>query len=417
MVMVDFLRHLRYNNKRSSFEGIPMKYKTRFLLFFAAMILFNLAANFAHPVTPTIIQDLSLPDYMFGLMLAAMQFSNFLFSPFWGKLNGAISSRQTLMICCVGYGVAQLGFACATTQGMILLVRVLAGVFVGGIFVSFLTYVVGTAKPEDQAKYLTYSATIQAVCGAFGYLVGGVLGELSIRGTFFLQAFCLGLAGVMFRLVCLPDGQQEKVDLKQIAGDANPLQAFIDGKYFLNMAFVMLFAVNILMNFANTGFDQVFNYYLKDQLGLTSAYNGIIKAAVGLISFLFNMTVCLWIIRKTDTRKSMILLMALCTLAAAGALLVPQISLFILLSVFVYAGYSVSLPVLQNMVAVQADPARKNLVMGFYNATKSLGSIIGSLMAGFLYAVHIKLPFAVVAVAYGISVLAAIGYLLQCRKK
>ena len=87
------------------------------------------------------------------------------------------------------------------------------------------------------------------------------------------------------------------------------------------------------------------------------------------------------------------------------------------MSVFVYAGYSVSLPVLQNMVAVQADPAQKNLVMGFYNATKSLGSIIGSLMAGFLYAVHTKLPFAVVSVAYGISILAAVGYLLQRRKK
>ena len=394
-----------------------MKYKQRFLFFFAAMILFNLAANFAHPVTPTIIQDLRLPDYMFGLMLAAMQFSNFLFSPFWGKLNVSISSRQTLLICCTGYGVAQLGFACATTQSMILLARILAGVFVGGIFVSFLTYVINTAKPEDQAKFLTYSATIQAVFGAFGYLVGGLLGEFSIRGTFYLQAFCLGLAGVLFRLVCLPDGQQEQTDLKKIALETNPLQAFVDGKYFMNMAFVMLFAVNILMNFANTGFDQVFNYYLKDQLGLTSSYNGIIKAAVGLISFVFNMTVCLWIIRKTDTRRSMTVLMALCAVTALGTLLAPKIWLFILLSVFVYAGYSVSLPVLQNMVAVQADPMRKNLVMGFYNATKSLGSIIGSLMAGFLYAVHIKLPFAVVAVAYGLSLLAAVGYLLQSKKK
>ena len=394
-----------------------MKYKQRFLFFFAAMILFNLAANFAHPVTPTIIQDLRLPDYMFGLMLAAMQFSNFLFSPFWGKLNVSISSRQTLLICCTGYGVAQLGFACATTQSMILLARILAGVFVGGIFVSFLTYVINTAKPEDQAKFLTYSATIQAVFGAFGYLVGGLLGEFSIRGTFYLQAFCLGLAGILFRLVCLPDGQQEQTDLKKIALETNPLQAFIDGKYFMNMAFVMLFAVNILMNFANTGFDQVFNYYLKDQLGLTSSYNGIIKAAVGLISFVFNMTVCLWIIRKTDTRISMTVLMALCAVTALGTLLAPKIWLFILLSVFVYAGYSVSLPVLQNMVAVQADPTRKNLVMGFYNATKSLGSIIGSLMAGFLYAVHIKLPFAVVAVAYGLSLLAAVGYLLQSKKK
>ena len=394
-----------------------MNYKTRFRFFFAGMILFQLAANFAHPVTPTIIQDLALPDYMFGLMLAAMQLSNFLFSPFWGKMNGSISSRQTLLICCMGYGVAQLGFACATTQAMILLVRVLAGVFVGGVFVSFLTYVINTAKPEDQAKYLTYSATIQAVCGAFGYLVGGVLGEFSIRGTFFLQAFSLGLAGTLFRLACLPDGQPKQVPLKQVMQEANPLQAFLDGKYFMNLAFLMLFAVNILMNFANTGFDQVFNYYLKDQLGLTSSYNGIIKAAVGLISFVFNMTLCLWIIRRTDTKRSITVLMGLCALAAVGTVVTPQIWLFIGLSVFVYAGYSVSLPVLQHMVAIQADPAQKNLVMGFYNATKSLGSIVGSLMAGFLYALHVKLPFAVVAVAYGCSLFVAAGYLVQCKRK
>ena len=394
-----------------------MKYKTRFIFFFGAMILFNLAANFAHPVTPTIIKDLQLPDYMFGLMLAAMQLTNFLFSPFWGKMNASTSSRQTLLICCAGYGIAQLFFACATTQSMILLARILAGFFVGGIFVSFLTYVVSAAKPEDQAKFLTYSATIQAVFGAFGYLIGGVLGEFSIRGTFFLQAFCLGLAGVLFRVVCLPDGVQGTVSVKKTLKEANPLQAFLDGKQFMNVAFVALFSVNILMNFANTGFDQVFNYYLKDQLGLTSSYNGIIKAAVGLISFVFNMTLCLWIIRKTDTKLSLAVLMGLCALAAMGTVLVPQIWLFIGLSVFVYAGYSVSLPVLQNMVAAQADPAQKNLVMGFYNATKSLGSIIGSLMAGFLYAVHIKLPFIVVVVTYGLSMLAAIWYLMTCRKK
>ena len=54
-----------------------MKYKLRFSLFFTAMILFNLAANFAHPVTPTLIQERNLPDYMFGLMLAAMMGSQF----------------------------------------------------------------------------------------------------------------------------------------------------------------------------------------------------------------------------------------------------------------------------------------------------------------------------------------------------
>ena len=389
-----------------------MTYKLRFSLFFTAMILFNLAANFAHPVTPTIIQDLQLPDYIFGLMLSAMQLSNFLFSPFWGKINATLSSRRTLLICCLGYGAAQLLFALSRTQAAILAVRVLAGIFVGGIFVSFLTYVINTAKPEDQAKFLTYSATIQAVFGAFGYLVGGILGEFSIRGTFLLQALVLAAAGILFRLVCEPDNvSAERLPMGQVLRQSNPLKAFSDGRYFMTTAFVLLFMLNILMNFGNTGFDQAFNYYLKDQLGLTSSYNGIIKAAVGLISFLSNMTLCLWIIRKTNVPGSTAVMAGFCAVAALGALLIPSIGPFIFFSVLVYAGYSVSLPLLQHMAAEKADPAQKNLLMGFYNGTKSLGSILGSLTAGFLYSFHAKLPFLVVAVTYCAALAAAGAYL------
>ena len=91
------------------------------------MVLFNLAANFAHPVTPTVIQDLNLHDYMFGLALAAMMLTNFLLSPFWGKINEYISSRMSLLICCMGYGVAQIWFAYATTELQIVLARMFAG--------------------------------------------------------------------------------------------------------------------------------------------------------------------------------------------------------------------------------------------------------------------------------------------------
>ena len=153
-----------------------MKYKTRFFLFFFVMVLFNLAANFAHPVTPTVIQDLNLHDYMFGLALAAMMLTNFLLSPFWGKINEYISSRMSLLICCMGYGVAQIWFAYATTELQIVLARMFAGFFTGGIFVSFLTYIVNTAAPEDQGKYLTINATIKSVASAFGYMIGGFLG-------------------------------------------------------------------------------------------------------------------------------------------------------------------------------------------------------------------------------------------------
>ena len=40
-----------------------MKYRTRFRCFFLTLVLFNLAANFAHPVTPTLIKNLNLDVY------------------------------------------------------------------------------------------------------------------------------------------------------------------------------------------------------------------------------------------------------------------------------------------------------------------------------------------------------------------
>lgn len=395
-----------------------MKYKTRFMAFFACMIIFNLAANFAHPVTPTIIQDLNLHDYMFGVALAVMMMTNFLMSPFWGKINNYISSRLSLLICCCGYGIAQVWFAFATTEFMIICARMFAGLFTGGIFVSFLTYVVNVSKPEDQAKYLTYSATIQSVAAAFGYMIGGFIGEYSVKATFLVQSVILFVVAVLFYVVCQPDAPSNvKLEPKKLAKEANPFQAFLDSRKFMTVAFAMLFVVNILINFGNTGFDQAFNYYLKDQLSLTSSYNGIIKAAVGLVSFVSNMTLCIWIINKTNTKKSLVVLVGVCTVSAIGTLISPNIGLFIAFSVFVYAGYSVSLPVLQDMVAKMADPAQKNLVMGFYNATKSLGSIAGSLTAGFIYSVHAKLPFACTAVIYGLGVVAAIGYMVYGTKK
>ena len=209
-----------------------MKYKTRFLILFVGLVLVHLATNFVHPVTPTIIQELALPDYMFGLALAAMQLANFLMSPFWGQMNLYISSRQSLLFCCFAYGLAQIGFAYSTTQAAILLARVLAGAFAGGIMVSLLTYVVNIAKPEDQGKFLTYSATLHSVFGAFGYLVGGLIGEYSIRATFLLQAVIMAIAGILFRCFCLPDAKtDQKLPTRQLVKDANPLKAFHDGNH------------------------------------------------------------------------------------------------------------------------------------------------------------------------------------------
>ena len=53
-----------------------------------------------------------------------------------------------------------------------------------------------------------------------------------------------------------------------------------------------------MANLGYIAFEQAFNYYLRDQFNLSSGYNGVIKAALGVISLVSNSTLCLWIIKK-----------------------------------------------------------------------------------------------------------------------
>ena len=165
----------------------------------------------------------------------------------------------------------------------ILIARLLAGVFTGGVFVCSLAYVANTTPEEKRGQYLTIYATGQSVFNAFGYFVGGMLGEFGVWYAFLAQAICLLVSGVGFFVFCLPDADPAagRPQLGTLVRECNPFAAFAAGKTFLNLTWVKLLGLCCFSYVGYNAFEQVFNYYIKDQFGLTSSYNGTIKFAVG----------------------------------------------------------------------------------------------------------------------------------------
>ena len=92
----------------------------RVLRFLIAFICFHLAANFAHPVTPAFIVERELDSSMFGVAMAAMMTTNFLFSPFWGQLCNYIPTRRIQMIGCLGYAAGQVLFLYSRNETMVI---------------------------------------------------------------------------------------------------------------------------------------------------------------------------------------------------------------------------------------------------------------------------------------------------------
>lgn len=368
---------------------------SRMTFFFVVMFVFNMAANFVHPVTPTIIQDLGLNDYMFGLAFAAMMLFNFLFSPFWGKIAGYVSSKAVMLIGGLGYALGQVFFALAQTEMQFLLARMLAGLFCGGSYVMFLTYTVNMSTDENRGRNLTINATLNAVSTAFGYFVGGMIGEIGVYFAVWLQVATLAVTSVLHFIGCRDDRLQgaERLSGRQLARTCNPFSAIAQCRCFMTRMLAFLFLGYGLANLGYIAFEQCFNYYLRDQFGLSSGYNGIIKAALGVISLVANSTLCLWIIRRRRTSPYLVAVMSVCTAAMIGVIASGAMLPFIVVNVIFFAFYFISTPLEQNLAAELGRGENSNLVMGAFNAVKSFGSIFGAALAGFIYEVHAKLPF------------------------
>lgn len=393
-----------------------MNDRKRVLLFFVTNVLFHMAASFAHPVTPTIIQQRGFGDYMFGVALASMMTANFFFSPFWGKLVNYLGSRRIILVCSLGYAAGQALFGMAESESMMVAARMFAGVFTGGVFTAFLTYLVNTSPLHMRSNYLTIAATIQTVGSAFGYFVGGMLGEVSVNVAIMAQVVTLGACGVAFFFVCEDDATKRYEDVKvgALFKEANPVSAFLDGRTIMTPLLATLFIVGAASNMGNSAFDQSFNYYLREQLGLTSGYNGAIKALVGFVCLAANATVGLWLVNKTDIRRSTIFVYMFSSLSILGVIWLNPLVPFVASNVLYFAFFAVSVPLTQSLIANMAKDKDSNLVMGFFNGLKSLGGIFGALSAGFLYTVNPKSPFILAFVVFaGATVVSAYHYRLS----
>lgn len=374
-------------------------------IFFGIVFIQALAANFAHPITPTLLLQLGVSEYMFGLAFATMAFALFLFSPFWGKMREFFSTKLLLFIGCVGYAFGQFLFGIATTETSILIARAVAGFFVGSVGVSVLIYITEKSNKSVIGENLAKLAIIQALGGSFGYFIGGMIGVYSIPLTFHVQTLTLTVCGFLFYFSLEDAGLKEpkKVEMKILVREINPLKSFLECRHFLKGYFPIILGVIILFTLGSNAFDQAFNYYLKAELHFSSAYNGSLKAVTGIITLLVVSTICMWIMRRGKIAKSTAYILFLSLGSMVGVMVSKRIFIVLSLAVLFHSMNAIINPLLQDIMVKEGGEKGRNMLMGLYNSVRSLGMILGALFSGFLYSYHPKNPFFLAGASFLIS--------------
>lgn len=393
--------------------------KKQLLLFFVIVVIFNMAASFAHPVTPTLIVERHLDSSMFGVALAAMMVMNFLFSPFWGKLCNYVPTRKIILICAIGYSLGQVIFLFAINEAMIIGGRMFAGVFTGGAFTALSNYVINTSSDDrTRGSNLTMLITTQNVASAVGFFTGGMLGIISTETSIIAQVIVLFSCGFLFYLVCLDDTSfKVKPEVPLSAREVNPFSAFAAARQFMTPMLALLFLVIAISAIGQNSYEQCFNYFIKDQYNMTSAYNGLFKALIAGITLLLNTTVAIYLQKKTDINRTFLYILIACSMLICVILVFSNQILFVAIYI-IYSGVNViRLPLLQTMVAMRSSDETRNSVMGFYQSMNSLGGIFGALFAGLIYDMGPMLPFILAFVTYVVSTLIGGIYVRRYRKE
>ena len=185
------------------------------------------------------------------------------------------------------------------------------------------------------------------------------------------------------------------------------MKSFYLSKQDRSIAFIAFLLVTMFTGFAATCYEQCFNYFIKDQYGFPPSYNGYLKGGVGIITLIANSTICTYLLRRTDIRRSIIKVLAVCLAMMIGIVVIDKVVPFIILNVVFFGFNAVYKPLLQSMLNRFSRKSSQPIV-GIHNSINSIGTIVGSLISGLVYKSSPKGSFIYAAIAFALAIICSI---------
>jgi DHA1 family multidrug resistance protein-like MFS transporter len=368
--------------------------------------------NFHHPVNPAFFEELDLPSHVFGTSYAMMVFFSFLSSPFWGAIGDKYSRKKTLVVSTFFYGLAQFLYGFSNNLWQILALRAMAGWFTGGMVVGLMAMIVEIDSSDNLSKNMaTYSAVL-SIFTSIGFLIGGLLGYLPIRYVFYIQGLGMILVSIFFMIFT------EDILKKSSLDGVNVSYKLVDTKKIKSIKSpwtIIFLIVTFLIFLAFSSTNNAFNYYLRDELKFMPIINGVFKALTGILGLVSNLTINVYLIKHFDLKKALRYSIFISIVISILIYVESNNIIFLLSSLIYFTLNTIQLPIMQSF-AVEKNKENPGLLSGIFNASKSLGEMLGALVAGFIYAINNRFPFLVSIFALGLSYIILAGYMAYQKK-
>ncbi len=355
------------------------------------------------PILPGLLRELAHGDATthYGALLAVYAAMQFLFSPVLGALSDRFGRRPVLLASLAGAACDYVLMALAPSLAWLYVGRVLAGITGASMAVgtAYLTDV--TAEP-DRAKRYGQMGAAMGLGFVVGPLIGGALGEWSLRAPF-VAAAVMNAVNLAVAWFALPESNQHRTARLDVA-KFNAFSALhrLSGKPPL-LPLVGVFAVVALVSQVP---GSLWILYGQERYGWSAWVAGVSLACYGGLHAVSQAFVTGPMVAKLGEQRALLAGMAADGLGFIGiGVAVAGWMPFALLPLFAVGG--LALPALQAVLARQVDTQYQGELQGTLASLASLIGVGGPLVvtAGFA-ATRLSWPGAVWIAAAAVYLLA-----------
>lgn len=356
--------------------------------------------NFAHPVTPTMMVAKDLPDALFGLLFMMMSLGTFLFSPIWGNKIDMTGTKRIMVMAPIGYLIGQVIFAYSYSSLLMMLARLLSGIFASAWIVGVITYINLVSDEEAKIKNFGYQMVTAYLGGIVGQTLSGYVGSEIYMHSFYVQfigLFAVSILALFFLKDLYPEKKvTEKTSFK------SSIKIIRTHKF----GFIMLSMIMISM-VSNT-FMSTIAYFGSDVLGFDPIEVGRLNSYISLLGLLANLFLIKLLADKLNFYASFSLQG---TLALVSGLLIVVLLgfnfnfiLFLVAITLLTLASSMYRPFVQTFM-INSKKFNPGEVLGVITSLNAIGMVGGSLTFSVFYATNEILPFIMILFYASFSIL------------
>ena len=396
----------------------PARRRAALAFIFVTVLIDILAFGVIIPVLPHLVEQLSggttsTASYWvaaFGTTFALIQFVT---SPIQGTLSDRFGRRPVILFSCLGLGLDFMMMALAPTLAWLFVGRIISAM-TSASFTTANAYIADITEPSRRAKAFGMIGAAFGVGFVIGPLIGGVLGDISLRLPFWFAA-CLALVNFSYGFFVLPESlPPERRSPKFDWSHANPL-----GSIKLLRSYPQVFglaAVVFIANLAHYVYPSVFVLFADYRYGWGQKEVGYVLAGVGVMSIIVNVGLIGPTVKRLGERRALLVGLSF---GMAGFTIygLADHGWMFLVGLPVSALWAMAAPSTQALITREVGPEVQGRVQGALMSLVSMAGIVGpTIFAGsFGYfvdpttPVHLPgIPFFIAALLLAVALIVAI---------